>query len=391
MKSLINNTFILWSVVALSLVLQSCGGGGSGVSGPSGGTGTLELGLTDAANKDYQAIYVTIAEVQVNKQNEENGEAGWETIMRPEQTYNLLDLVNGVTAVLGVGELDAGRYGQMRLVLGQIPETPEMNILGVSHSYANYLIDGENNAIELKVPSGYQTGIKIVKGFTIEPSQATELILDFDAAKSVVKAGNSGKWLLKPTIKVLETMDMENSVSGVVDDGAAPIAGALVSAQVYDPGALDARDEVIVESTTMTTDAGYYKIYLPRDLYNIVATKDGYLPGCKEVDAQYFEEYIADFSLTAETGTVTISGTLSGLATEEDTAMLSIRQSDVDCGGPENAVIEVASQNVANGSYSIVLPAGSYDLVVSAAGKITRVEEGINTDTELNIALLPVE
>jgi hypothetical protein len=29
--------------------------------------------------------------------------------------------------------------------------------------------------------------------------------LDFDASRSIVKAGSSGKWLLKPTIKVLDT------------------------------------------------------------------------------------------------------------------------------------------------------------------------------------------
>jgi len=383
MKFLIHNTLILWSVVALSLVLQSCGGEGSSPAG-GGGTGTLELSLTDAASNDYQAVYVTIAEVQVNKQNEGNGETGWATIMRPAQTYNLLELVNGVTAVLGVGELDAGRYGQMRLILGQLPETPEMNILEEPHPYANYLIDGENTAIELKVPSGYQTGIKIVKGFTIEPSQATELILDFDAAKSVVQAGKSGKWLLKPTIKVLETVDMENSVSGVVDDTTQPIQGALVSAQIHDPDALDAKDEVIVESTTMTSAEGYYKLYLPRDMYNIVATMDDYLPGCREVDAQYFEEYIANFSLEAAAESFTISITVSGLDTDEDTALLSIRQLDVDCGGLEHVTIEVASQNVANGDYSFTLPLGAYDVVASAVGKTTQEEKGINTNTDLN-------
>ena len=67
--------------------------------------------------------------------------------------------------------------------------------------YANYVIDTDENYQELKIPSGINTGIKIVHGFTISTDQTTELILDFNAEKSVVIADNSGNWLLKPTIK----------------------------------------------------------------------------------------------------------------------------------------------------------------------------------------------
>jgi hypothetical protein len=370
-------TAVIFCLVLLSATLLiSCGGGGSSTSTA---TGTLELGLTDASTGDYQAIYITIGEVQVKKQNDAG--SGWETILTPAQTYNLLELVNGVIATLGVGELEAGRYGQMRLILDGQPDDSE-NILENPHPYANYLIDSQDNAIELKVPSGFQSGIKIVKGFTIVAAQATELILDFDAARSVVQAGKSGKWLLKPTIKVLETV--QNSISGIVNDGSDPIEGALVSAQIFGPGAADVKDEVSVETATLSNEEGAYKLYLPPDIYNIVVSSNGYLPSCQEVEAQYFENYTADFSLTEESGIITISGTVSGLATEEESAVLSIRQSK-DCGSGA-IMIEVASISVAEGgSYSIILPAGTYDVIAWAEGKTTQVFEDINADTELDI------
>ncbi len=369
---------ILWFILALSLLLASCGGGGSN---SSVGTGTLELGLTDASSKDYQAVYVTIAEVQVKKQNEGDGEAGWETIMTPEQTYNLLELVNGRIANLGVGELEVGRYGQIRLILDGQPDTSE-NILNAIHPHANYLIDEAGNSIELKVPSGYQTGIKIVKGFTIVASQATSLVLDFNAAKSVVMAGKSGKILLKPTIKVLETV--ENSIGGVVDNGVDPIAGALISAQINDSSAADFKDEVTVESATVSTTEGAYKLFLPPDIYNIVATRDGYLPACKVVEAQFYEGYTAEFNLKTETEIITISGSVSGLATEEDSTLLSIRQA-IDCGAG-NVTVEVASISVAEGgNFSITLPAGTYDMIASAAGATTQIFEDIIEDIVLDI------
>jgi len=49
------------------LVFSGCGdsGGGSSAGGSSAGTGTLSLSLTDSSG-DYQAVYVTIYEVQVH-------------------------------------------------------------------------------------------------------------------------------------------------------------------------------------------------------------------------------------------------------------------------------------------------------------------------------------
>jgi hypothetical protein len=385
MKKFISRAGFVCIVFFLSAVLLSCGGGGSDSSSV---TGTLELGMTDASTDGYQAIYVTIAEVQVKKKGEEEGESGWQTILTPNTTYNLLDLVNGVIVTLGITELEAGQYGQLRLILAEQPDDSE-NILEVAHPFANYLIDAGGEAIALKVPSGFQTGIKIVKGFTIAASQATELILDFDAAKSVVQAGKSGNWLLKPTIKVLETVD--NSVAGtvvtVVDDVNEGLAGVSVSAQTFDPTAADSKDVIIKESATVTDDDGAYTLFLPPDIYNIVAYTQGFMPACEEVIATFYEEYGVDFTLVAATETVTVSGSVNGLETDEDYAVLSFRQT-ANCGSGDVA-IEIKSVNVSEGgSYSVTLPKENYQLVVSAEGETTQVlviavED--NNDIELDI------
>ena len=383
MFNLFNRLVCACAIFLMVVPLVSCDGGGSG-----GGTGTLVLGLTDATTDDYQAIYVTIAEVQVNKaaEGEEDEGAGWQTILTPDTTYNLLELVNGVIETLGIAELAAGKYNQMRLILADQPDD-SLNILGESHPFANYLIDSEDNYKELKVPSGFQTGIKIVKGFTIYGNQATEITLDFDAMKSVVQAGKSGKYLLKPTIKVLETI--VNSVAGAVDDGIDPLAGALVSAQVYDPVATDARDEVSTESSTVTSENGAYVLYLAPGTYNIVAVQAGYEPGCTETVATGFEEYTANFSLDLAAALGTVAGTINGLVEpEEDFATLSFRKTQ-NCENGQ-VTIEVKSVNVGEGgTYNVTLPAGNYQLVVSAEEETTQVfaiavTEGIETVQDIN-------
>jgi hypothetical protein len=208
-----------------------------------------------------------------------------------------------------------------------------------------------------------------VNGFDIVADRPNELVLDFDAHRSIVQKGNED-FGLKPTIKVLETVD--NSVIGTVkDEGGSAVGGAFVSAQLYNPDADDPKDEVIVESTTTTeADTGAYTLFLPLNTYNIVATAVGFLPACKELEAEwYFDNDPAHFALTEAIETITISGTVSGLATDVE-ALLSIRQHDVNCGGTVNSTIEVASSLVADGGdFIITLPAGTYDLVASTAGE----------------------
>ena len=211
------------------IVFLSCSDGG-GSSG--GGTGSLSLGLTDASTNEYQAVYITIDEVQVHLGGNENSPNHWQTVEMYDSplTVNLLELVNGVREELGIADLPVGHYTQMRLIIGDTPE--DLNL-----PYANFVIDTSNPPItyELKVPSGSQTGEKIVGGFEINENKTTELILDIDACRSVVKsAGNSDKWLLKPTIKVAYP-DLYGIINGRVTDSVTNgIEGVTVSAQFFD-------------------------------------------------------------------------------------------------------------------------------------------------------------
>jgi hypothetical protein len=386
--------YFVLAICAL-LVLPSCGGGGGDSGGGGGGavstpqTGTLSVGLTDASTDAYKAVYVTISEIQVHM----SGDV-WKVIGAPNKTYNLLDLVNGVREELGITELNAGDYTQMRLIIGETPDGG-INILSKQHPFANYVIDLDDKEHELKVPSGFETGVKIVQGFTINASQTTELILDFSASESVVVAGKSGKWLLKPTIKVLNTQEY-SIISGRVDDSVGkPLPGVLVSAQISDTSAPDPTDQVVTEASTVTDEDGLYNLFIKPGTYTMVAYSSGYSPdvvcAVSLIAGQVAEG--RDFVLTpASTGSV--SGVVSiENAVEDQYATISLRQS-VDCNGDGTAetAIEVSSVNVLNGGpYSVTLPVGLYELVAFSYGKTTQsfeVEVFQNTDTSAPVDLL---
>ncbi len=349
----------------------ACGGGGGSSSNSSG---NLALYLTDAFDETYQAVYVTRCEIQVSQVHEDDQTEtdSWLTVARPRATYNLLELVNGVRQSLGIAYLEPGRYSQMRLIIGTEPDNGT-NIFSAAHPFANYVIDEAGHYHALKVPSGLQTGVKIIQGFDISLNGTTELILDFDAARSVVKAGSSGQWLLKPTIKILNTEEYSIINGEVTDaDASEPAGGVVVSAQVYNPGAGDPKDAVTVRAATVTDAEGNYALFVQPGTYNLVAYLDDFAPTETGLVTQSGGNYSRSFEITGtDTGTVTGNVSIPG-GDEDRYGVLSFRQT-VTIDGSETQV-EIKSVSVGGGgTYTVILPEGSYSLVASSYGLTTRV------------------
>ena len=380
-----------WMSMLLVIFFLAACSGGSGTDSietssntgtvASAHMGTLSLGLIDKSTDEYQAVYVTINEVQVHRCDAEVAEAcegTWITVATPDKTYNLLELVNGVIAMLGVAELESGYYSQMRLYLGDMPDNEE-NILGESHPFPHYVIldNPESESKVLKVPSGYQSGIKLVRGFEIDAGVTIDLVLDFDADKSVVKAGKSGKYLLKPTIKVIDTLEsatLSGMVTTIANDEPIGLGGVPVSAQTYDQGLTedpkDQKDWVSIYTTTFTAegdeDLGQYMMFLPPGNYNIVAYEPGFVPQCRPVTVGYGDVLAEDFELApADIWTVSVVVEFDPVPETAPTVTISYRQT---CEGGQD--FEVVSQS-GESPFTIELPSGVCEVVASAEGRET--------------------
>jgi hypothetical protein len=359
-------------ILAISSVLSfiSCSDGGD--SGSSTGTGTLSVSLVDQTAYDYQAVYITIDDVQIHLGGNENNHNNWQSTNMPDSpiTVNLLELVNGVREDLGLAELQTGQYTQMRLIIGKTPDD-SLNILSQKHPFANYVIVNSNSSEihEIKVPSGNQTGEKIIGGFEVFENQTTELILDFNVQKSVVKAGNSGQWLLKPTIKLAELAEFSRIEGRVTDTDQIGIEGVQVSAQIFDDSASDEKDKVIVKAFTLTNQNGYYTLFVGPGSYNLVVFGERYDPKLDSIVTSAGEALSdKDFTLIGSSvgavkGLVTING-----GGPEQYAALSFRQA------VSTEKIQIDSINELNMTdYLIFLPAGNYTLVASTFGYKTEI------------------
>lgn len=188
--------------------LVACGGGGgsgmdsSSSSSSSGSvnsdsdTGTLRLALTDAPACGFDTVNVTIQKVRVHQSGSANDtDNGWsEIVLSPVKRVNLLNLTNGVLEELGQTSLPAGKYTQLRLVLADNDS---------AYPLANSVLPtGGGSEVALQTPSGEQSGVKTDIDIDIEAGKTADFVLDFNACKSVVVAGGSGQYLLKPVLTV---------------------------------------------------------------------------------------------------------------------------------------------------------------------------------------------
>jgi hypothetical protein len=320
----------------------------------------------------------------------------------------LLELVNGALEELGMTDLPAGYYTQMRLLIGENPDDG-VNIFGDPHEFANYIIlKGTEQQTELRVlPSEYKNGLKLVGGFTITASetQVTELILDFDAAKSVVRSGsetskNGVRYHLKPTIRVLGTRPLyyiEGTVLADLNGNLEPLEAALVTAQSINPLARDPKDEVVVEASSPTDRDGWFRLLVEPGTYNIVAYKDKYdfdfVCGVDTMSGVTVELLLPDLSGVTEYGYV------SGGVTGDGIVAISFRAPAPGCGG--NIEVKSISRNVAPdeaASYEEILPVSEtdpYEVVASSYGEPSQsvpnvtVESGVST--VVNFSFLMVE
>lgn len=276
---------LAWAAaMGTSVALVACGGGGGGAS-VGAGDGTLRVALTDAPACGYDHVWVSIDKISVNKSaTASDTDGGWTDIaLSAPIRVDLLSLTNGVLQELGSTPLAAGRYSQIRLVL--------TSNTGAGATVPNAIQPTGGAVTALTTPSGQQSGLKLQANFDVAPGQLADVVLDFDACKSIVRAGNSGQYLLKPVISVLP-----RAVAGITGYVATsmPLGSTTVSVQ---------QDGGTTVRSTRPDATGLFSIpYLNTGTYTVVVTSEGHATAVVS-------------SVPVGTGTVALNGTSTAIVT----------------------------------------------------------------------------
>lgn len=331
--------FRLIASAAAAVTLAACGGGGSGTPAtPASSFGTLGVSITDAPACGFDAVNITVSKVRVHQSaSASDTDAGWTDItLNPARKINLLNLTNGTLDALGQTALSAGHYTQLRLVL-------EPNS---GNTIANSVIPS-GAALEevLDTPSAVQSGIKLINEFDVAAGQRVDLVLDFDACKSVLTKGN-GKYALKPVVKVIPTA--LNGISGFVNTA---LLGShvMVSAQ---------QNGVIVSATAPNASTGeFFLARLPTGNYDVVLTADQHAASVVAAVPVTSATAITALSTAAAPLALanSVSGSISGTVTltppsSSEVAYVAARQSFA--AGP-TVVIKYQGADLLSGAYSL--------------------------------------
>ncbi|MBS4012700.1 MAG: DUF4382 domain-containing protein [Bacteroidetes bacterium] len=260
--------FIMAMLVAMAVMFASCD--------KDKNSGTLKLSITDAPidSDGITGVFITVTEIQYHLNRGENDWQVFEEFEGPK-LINLLDLTHGETSLLGNLELEAGTYTQIRFIL----DAPVYG-MGTPSNPGCYL-EFEGGAIEpLFVPSGSESGFKGVGAFTVPLNGVVEVTADFDVRKSVVHAGASGMYILKPKIRLVVNEQAGKIVGSVinipVDSQIAIYAyaqGTYSDDEALDPAAETPRFPNAISSDVVGVSGSYHIDFLAPITYDLIVAK----------------------------------------------------------------------------------------------------------------------
>jgi hypothetical protein len=207
------------ALMAAAIGVAACTASETGPSGP-GGEGKTAVFLTDAPFPfdRIARVDIHILEIGLSPQADTSeGIPDWVTAARPDRAFNLLDLQNGATALLGEAEVPPDQYRAVRLTFD--PARSSMTD-----------IDGGHPPIDWQSKGEMPTLFALVEEPMAIDENGEDIVIDFDVGRSFLPDAANGGFLFIPWIRAI-TRTGSGSIEGrlVHAETDAPIPLAAVS------------------------------------------------------------------------------------------------------------------------------------------------------------------
>lgn len=224
-----------YPIIILSGLLAVVAGCGSSGSDPAQETGSLSLAVSDGPIHNATKVCITFDEIEIKGSG-----ASTVVALDPPEKVNLLDFQGKNAApILSNHELPAGQYQWMRLGVdavrgsnGGAGDTGGVECDGVS----SYIAMEGGSTYNLYVPSGAQTGLKLVGGFMVPANGSANFTAEFDLMKSLNSpVGQAPDVMLKPAVRLVNNIEAGTLV-GMVSGDLAGVEGCDPSVFVFNDG-----------------------------------------------------------------------------------------------------------------------------------------------------------
>jgi hypothetical protein len=251
MKKLLLSALCVLTVAVLAAGMSGCGGGG-GSEEPA--MGRITVAITDAPVDDATAVVVKFTAIELKP---EDGDA-FTIELNPAQSIDLLALAGGSSrALLEERSVPAGHYSWIRLLVETQANQP-----------SSYIDLDSGERFPLVVPSGSESGLKLIRGFTVAVGSVSNFTIDFDLRKSVIAPpGQSPNYLLKPALRMVDNLQV-GIIAGTVapaliTDACEPVvyvfSGANVTPDDLDSTAAPDVDPLVSVPVTLDATSGEYR------------------------------------------------------------------------------------------------------------------------------------
>lgn len=153
--------------------------------------GTLSVAITDAPVDEVSEVVVEFTAITIQPAD---GDA-IEFVFDAPKSIDLLSLTDGTVDYLIEDEsLNAGEYRSMRLAVNA--EFDDV--------FDSYVIMADGRQLELRVPSGAQSGLKINKPFTVTSNGESSFVLDWDLRRSLTDPQGQPGLKLNPVLRIID-------------------------------------------------------------------------------------------------------------------------------------------------------------------------------------------
>jgi Domain of unknown function (DUF4382) len=279
-------------IAVTTLGVGACGGGGGG------NNGQMSLAVGDAPVDSAQSVVVKFTGVELTANS---GNPVDITFSQPK-TIDLMNQSGTASAVLFDQPIPAGSYGQIRLL-----------VVADGNPSNSYIVLSDGTMHGLLVPSGAETGLKLVAGFTVPSSGVVDYTIDFDLRQAITcPPGQAPACILKPVERLVDNTAVGN-IQGTVSAIMVPI-GCTPGVYLYS-GTVTAPEDM--NSTAPSTDTNqplasrapvansqppyYYQFtFLPPGMYTLAFTCQAALDNPDQADsAVIFKPIITGISVVA--------------------------------------------------------------------------------------------
>jgi hypothetical protein len=264
MKIRLLKTFVS-ATLGVMITLVGCSGGSPG---SESGTGVVSLAVSDAPTQDARQVCIEFTEAEFKKA----GTGNQVIVFDPPAKIDLLAYQGMNAAPLLTDEpVDAGEYQWVRLAANAAKGGNGGTGAGMNDTECigdgSYIVTKDGAVHGLYIPSSAQSGLKLIRGFTLPVGGSADFVVEIDLMKSVhAPEGLDPDYIMRPTIRLLDRTET-GSIAGEVSMLLATQTDCMPAVYLYsageapddneDDGEMDSIDPIASAMVDMQNDGRY--------------------------------------------------------------------------------------------------------------------------------------